>query len=375
MELLLFMFGVPGGLVLVLWLAAREEFYRSASLPLLVGPPFEMLLLYQEMASAVRQNFSLASVLESVSKRTSKKRRQRALERFRNAVARGDSLAEAAQDCRRLFPPRYQPYLVHGVRTGQVPLLLDLLIRRGLQEQRFVRRYRDLSLYLLTVLAIGLFFSVILTVWVVPIFAKMFSEMSGGFQGVPRLTEAVLSTSGYPLVAFAATTFLILVQGPPMVWRLAGRSWIARLPPFGRAMAFVHWGQVCSTFGRLLEAGVSVSQALETAAAVAGAASVKVPAERVAGKVRNGVALSRALAEEPGFPAGLAWAAQQGERTGSLAHAIISLGDRYERSGDDLVERSMQTLSLVSVLVLTLAFGAIVLALYLPIFQMASVIG
>jgi type IV pilus assembly protein PilC len=243
---------------------------------------------------------------------------------------------------------------------------LETLRRRLLQAAAYP------ALLSLVLLALG----ALLAFFVLPRFAALYKSMGSD---LPWLTRALLAVlHGLPwllavLLASAGLAWLWAARQGPAALRLRLHALILRLPLVGPLATEMLWGRAAGALRAQLAAGERVTQALRLAAEGAGNLQLAARLSATAQAVAEGSAVSAAL-HEAGAPAVLTKLARVGERSGDLAglcgQAAVLLESRFERR----LTRYSAMVEPVMILVAGLVVGVVVVALYLPIFQMGTLL-
>ncbi|MGE7992655.1 type II secretion system F family protein [Pseudomonas sp. NPDC089554] len=301
------------------------------------------------------------------------------LEQLQQDVAGGLGLAQALQRHPRWFDALYCNLVRVGEQSGtldrQLEQLADVLERR----QALRRQLRKAMMYPLFLLLTGLGVSALLLLEVVPRFEGLFAGVD---KALPPFTQWVIDLStglGQNLLLWLGVLG-VTGLGLARLYRqhVPARLWMIRLtlrvPLLGRLLGQAALARFARSLATAYGAGVALLDALGTVAAASGCAVH----ERAIGQLRqgmaNGMGLHQAMALEPLFAPLLVQMTAIGEASGTLDAMLDRAASHYEEQVGQALEQLTSLLEPAIVLVLGVLVGGLVVAMYLPIFQLGSLI-
>ncbi|NIE74151.1 type II secretion system F family protein [Pantoea sp. Ap-967] len=301
------------------------------------------------------------------------------LGQLKQDVAAGLGLADALQRHPAWFDGVYCNLIRVGEQSGTLDRQLEQLA--GMLEQRQVlhKRVRKAMFYPLLLLLTGLGVAAILLLEVIPRFESLFA----GFEaGLPAFTQWVidLSTGLGRYAPVLAITGLVLGFAVSQLYRkhAPARLWISRqalrLPVFGPLLNQAALARFARTLATSYAAGVPLLDALGTVARACGSSLHEQAVMQVRRAMANGQALNQAMALEPLFPPLLVQLTAIGESSGTLDLMLEKSASHYEEQVSQALDQLTSLLEPAIVLVLGLLVGGLVVAMYLPIFQLGSLI-
>ncbi len=335
----------------------------------------KFLIFNQQFVTLVRAGLPILKALDLLSERLTDAKLAPYIKAVREEVKNGALLSDAF-GAQGVFPPIYVTSVLAGEKSGALAEVLD----RFITYQRLalaVRKKLLLSLVypaLLVVLVIGLM--VFLVTFVVPKFADLYHSLSAQLPAATEILIAVGTTaSKYILLGFVALIAAIVAfrfwskteKGEMIVDR-----WRLRTPLLGEIWIKYQVAQFARVMSTLLVGGIPLLQAMETSSSSLGTRLLKTNLAQAGKKVKEGQALSAALAETKIFPALSIDMMEVGESTGALPQMLASVAEFYE---DDVNTRMTASLSLIepAIMIFMGCFVSFVLvALYLPIFSLAD---
>lgn len=301
------------------------------------------------------------------------------LDSLKQDVASGLGLADALQRHPAWFDALYCNLVRVGEQSGTLDRQLEQLA--GMLEQRRAlhKKVRKAMVYPLLLLLTGLGVSAILLLEVIPKFEGMFSGMG---TELPAFTQWVIDLST-GLSRFAP---LFLVMGVVLGFAVRqlyrqhapARLWISQrvlgLPVFGQLLGQAALARFARSLATSYGAGVPLLDALGTVARVTGGDLHEQAVLRLRQGMANGQGLNQVMAAEPLFPPLLVQLTAIGESSGTLDQMLEKAASHYEEQVSQALDQLTSLLEPAIVLVLGLLVGGLVVAMYLPIFQLGSLI-
>jgi type IV pilus assembly protein PilC len=335
----------------------------------------QFLIFNQQFVTLVRAGLPIVKALELL--RTNIKNRKLAahMDAIYNDVKTGIPVSDAFR-AQQVFPPIYTTSLMAGEKSGSLPDVID----RFVQYQKValaVRKKIIVSLIYPSLLVVLVFCLILfLVTYVVPEFAALYDSMNAT---LPYLTQLLVAFG----VTFSEHFLLVSLVTVGMGFAFAAwlRSETARdsfdrfkrgIPIFGTIWVKYQVAQISRLLSTLLQGGIPLVQSLETAGESLGSKMMQNAIQQSRTLVREGQALSKAMAQTGVFPSLAIEMVHVGESTGALPAMLNSVAEFFE---DDVNTRMTAVLSLIepAIMIFMGMFVAFVLiALYLPIFTLAE---
>jgi type IV pilus assembly protein PilC len=219
-------------------------------------------------------------------------------------------------------------------------------------------------------------------IWVIPIFSKMFMEMSGGSVGLPGPTQLVIDVSN-----FVQSYIVYMMIGAGLAYygikryyatprgRMQMDRFFLRLPVIGDLIRKASVAKFTRTLGTLITSGVPILDGLTITAKTSGNKVVEEAIMAARQSISSGKTVAEPLAKGEVFPKMVTHMISVGESTGALDAMLGKIADFYDDEVDTAVAGLTSLLEPMMMVFLGSLIGFIVIAMYLPIFKMASVIG
>ncbi|MEX5343924.1 type II secretion system F family protein [Pseudomonas sp. I2] len=333
----------------------------------------------RQLATLLKAGVPLLQAFEVMGRSGGDESLARLLARLQQDVAGGLSLADALQRHPRWFDRLYCNLVRVGEQSGTLDGQLEQLATLLEQRQALRRRVRKAMLYPLLLLLTGLGVSALLLLEVVPRFQALFASFD---RALPPLTQWVidLSTGLGRHAPWLLVTSIMLGAGLVQLYRRHeyARLWISRqvlrLPVLGGLLGRAALARFARSLSTAYAAGVPLLDALGTVAAVSGSGVHEQAILRLRQGMANGQGLHQAMALEPLFPPLLVQLTAIGESSGTLDQMLGKAASHYEEQVSQALDQLTGLLEPAIVLILGVVVGGLVVAMYLPIFQLGSLI-
>jgi type IV pilus assembly protein PilC len=339
----------------------------------------EFIAFNQELATLLKAGMPLVQSLDILRQRVANPVFKGVLDDIHGRVRAGTALSDAFEEHGELFPPVYAASLMAGERSGD----LDGVIRRYVAYAKVVSavRRRTLSaliypaiLVLLMLLLVG-----IVVLRVVPAFSGFYATFD---EELPASTQVIVAVSDV-LVANSLLFFVLGVAavGGTVAWfrQPAQRARLDRvllgLPMVGPIARKFATAQLARTLATLLGGGIPLVQAIDIAGRSMTNRYLAGELEKVGRRVREGESFAGALLARGMFPDVATKMVEVGESTGALREMLNSLADFYDEEIETEVGRFITVIEPALLVVMGVVVAVIVLALYMPLFELSSVVG
>jgi type IV pilus assembly protein PilC len=289
-------------------------------------------------------------------------------------------------DALRKHPKIFDDLYVNMVHAGEVGGLLDTILGRLSKHiekaMKLKGQIKSALVYPAAIVGIAAIVITVLMIWVIPVFEKMFKEMSGGKMALPGPTQLVIDMSNFAqgywyviLGVIVATVVGVKKYYATPQGRLAIDKILLKLPVFGDLIRKASVAKFTRTLGTLLASGVPLLEALTICAKTSGNKVVEGALLDAKVSISGGKTISEPLAKSGTFPKMVTHMISVGESTGALDSMLGKIADFYEDEVDQAVTNLTALLEPMMMVFLGVTVGFIVVAMYLPIFTMASAIG
>jgi type IV pilus assembly protein PilC len=339
----------------------------------------EFLAFNQQLATLLKAGMPLVQSLDILRQRVPNPAFKLVLDDVHERVRGGSSLSDAFE-AQGIFPGVYVASLLAGEKSGS----LELVIRRYVHHVRVVTAIKKKTvsalIYPAILLALSLIVVSIIVFKVLPEFGAFYVQSGGGAE-LPLLTRVLVRFSDRAAanLALIATVIAVTVVGV-LVWvkqpgqRARLDHVMLKVPFFGFVAQRYAVSQAARTIATLLGGGIPLVTALETSARSVGNRYMASELADVAQQVREGRSLSAALGDRGLFPDVALKMVEVGESTGALQDMLASVADFYDEENETALGRFVTMIEPMLLVIMGLVVGVLLLALYLPIFELSSVI-
>jgi type IV pilus assembly protein PilC len=335
-----------------------------------------LAIFTRQLATMIDAGLPLVQSLEILASQEDSEVFQGIIRTIKNEVESGATLAAALQKHPRVFDNMYVNLVVAAEEAGTLDVILGRLATHIEKMEALKKKIKSAMVYPAMIVTVAIGVTVVLMVFVVPVFEKLFAGMG---QGLPVPTQVVINISKVfksylpILIILAVGAFIGMSryykteQGKRKIDGL-----FLKAPIFGELIRKVAVSRFARTLATLVTSGVPILEALNI---VAGAAGNKIVEEAILKgrtSISEGQTISEPLTESGVFPMMVTQMIAVGETTGSLELMLNKVADFYDDEVDVAVATLSSMLEPVLMIFLGVIVGGLVIAMYLPIFKMAS---
>lgn len=338
----------------------------------------EFLIFNQELATLLRAGMPLVQSLDLLKTRIQSPVFRSVLNDIHERVRSGSALSDAFSAHGSLFPSVYTASLVAGERSGN----LDAVLRRFVEYSKIIatirRKTMSALIYPVILVSLALVLVSVIVLKVVPAFSDFYESFNAQ---LPLVTRVIVRISDFILTYF----WLILVAVLALVatiyaWaRQPGQKvrldrWLLGLPMLGQVARKFATSQMARTLSTLLGGGLPLVNALDIAARSVGNRFIASELNAVTARVREGSSFAGSLEARHVFPDVAVKMAEVGESTGALQDMLNTVADFYDEEISTSMERFVTLIEPILLVIMGIVIAGLLLALYMPLFQLGSVL-
>lgn len=339
----------------------------------------DITVFSRQFATMINAGLSLTKCLAILGQQTENKALREVIVQIGRDVEAGQSLSESMSKHPKVFPPLF----VNMVRAGETGGVLDEVLNRIAdhyeREATLRGKIKSAMTYPLTMGALVLIVLVVMMVFVVPVFQSMFSQFGADLpaptQFLVNVSNTLRSVWGVVIVAAVVGAWFLFkwwTNTPP--GRLTWDTFKLRMPMFGPLIRKMSLARFTRTFGTLVAAGVPILSALEIVAATSGNVVISNAVLNARGAIKEGETIAKPLGESSVFPSMLVQMIAVGEETGALDQMLNKVADFYDEEVSAGVDSLTSIIEPVMMAVMGVLVGAIIIALYMPMFAIVTAI-
>jgi type IV pilus assembly protein PilC len=338
----------------------------------------DIVIFTRQLSTMIDAGLPLVQGLEILEKQQSNKTFKEALGEIRLDVEAGSTLADAM----RKKPKIFDNLFTNMIEAGETGGILDTILSRlaGFMEKSMTlkKKIKGALTYPVICLAISVLILAVILIFVVPVFSQMFEDFGSS---LPLPTQIVVDMSEF----FKNNTFYLIIAGIALFMGVKkiysterGQIIIDRgllnAPVVGTLLRRVAVSKFTRTLSTMLQSGVPILEALQVVARTAGNKVIETAVFRVGDAIAEGRPLADPLEETGVFPNMVVQMINVGESVGALDTMLEKIADFYDEEVDQAVENLTAMIEPFMMVFLGGMIGGLVVAMYLPIFKIASVV-
>ncbi len=338
----------------------------------------DILVFTRQFSVMIDAGLPLVQALDIIGTQADNLEFRKVLLAVKARVESGSTFADALAD----HPKVFDVLFVQLVRAGEIGGILDTILQRlGAyieKNEKLKRRVKGAMVYPAIVLTVAIGVVGILLAFVVPTFEKMFKDMGGALPGPTQFLVDVsngLRSNWYFFVAVPIILFVAFkVSTRQGKGQLAWHRFVLKTPVFGSVVRKVAVARFSRTFGTMLSSGVPILDALEIVAKSAGNKVIEQAILYVRAKISEGKNIAVPLADSKVFPPMVVQMIGVGEATGAMDQMLSKIADFYDDEVDVAVAAMTSMLEPLMMVFLGGTVGFFMIAMYLPIFNIAGAV-
>ncbi|UZD64762.1 type II secretion system F family protein [Marinobacter sp. AN1] len=342
--------------------------------------PFDIAMFTRQLATMMKAGVPLVQSFDIVADGLDNKGLQELVVAIRNDVASGTSFAGALRRHPKHFNDLYCNLVDSGEKAGALEQMLDRIANYLEKTEILKKKVKKAMTYPIAVIVVAIIVTAILLVKVVPQFESLFQGFGAD---LPVFTQMVVNLSEW----MQKWWFVVLLGIVAFVFSFGQAKrrsqkfsdlvdkYILKIPIMGEIIdksAVAKFGRVLST---TFASGVPLVDALDSVAGATGNAVYRDAIFKIKDEVSSGVQLQAAMRQTDVFPVMAVQLTAIGEESGNLDEMLAKVAEHYESVVDDMVDNLTALMEPMIMSVLGVLVGGLIVAMYLPIFQMGQVVG
>jgi len=341
--------------------------------------PADIAIFTRQLATMMKAGVPLVQAFDIVAEGTDHEKMRELIQTVRTDVSSGTGLAGALEKHPLHFDELFCSLVASGESSGTLEVMLDRVATYKEKTEALKAKIKKAMAYPIATVVVAIVVTAILLVKVVPQFAETFRSFGSDLPGftllVLRLSEWVQSWWFTLLLCFFAASYLFS-QAKRRSQRFA--DWLdavaLKLPILGGVIHDAVIARFSRTLSTTFAAGVPLVEALESTAGAAGNVIYARAIRQIRDDVTAGTSLALSIRTTGLFPTMLLQMTSIGEESGSLDDMLGKVADHYEAGVDNAVDSLSSLIEPIIMSVLGVLIGGLMIAMYLPIFMLGSVI-
>lgn len=339
----------------------------------------DVVIFTRQLSTMIDAGLPLVQSLEILSEQQDNVTFKKKLQEIKADVETGTTFADAMKKHQDAFDNLY----CNMVEAGEIGGILDTILNRLAifmeKSMALKKKVKGAMTYPIICLCISIAVMAVMLIFVVPVFEKMFKDFGSA---LPAPTQMVVDMSNFAQHNFlymAGALFFVVVAIKKIYKTEKGRhkidAMLLKMPIVGTLLRRVAVAKFSRTLGTMLQSGVPILESLNVVARTAGNKVIETAVFRVTDSIQEGRAIAEPLEETGVFPGMVVQMINVGESTGALDTMLTKIADFYDEEVDQAVENLTAAIEPLMMVFLGGMIGGLVVAMYLPIFSMASAIG
>jgi type IV pilus assembly protein PilC len=342
----------------------------------------DVLVFTKKLTTMVRAGLPVVDTLALLADQIESKAFKKVLKQIHLDIESGNSVSVSFSKYDKLFGNIYINLVKAGEASGKLDTFLAKLVENLEKTAKIKANIKSALFYPVILLVVSLAVISIMLIYVVPIFVELFASVGGE---LPALTQMIMSASDYVRDPMrGGVTFVAIAVGLYMLkkqiqtnynWRKKYHRMLLKLPLVGDLIIKSGLSKIGMILGNLSAAGVPLIEALE----ISTTSTDNIPLTEAMNNVKLGVfsgsPLSELFDKENVIPSTFSQMIKVGEETGNMEEMFESISGYYQEELDNAVQRLTAMLEPIMIVFMGGTIGFIIIAMYLPIFQMGQMVG
>jgi len=339
----------------------------------------QLCVFTQQLSSMLEAGLPLVSALEALQDQTEDPVFQIIIRNVKVDISGGTAFSEAVAKYPNAFPNLFVSMVEAGEASGGLAHILGKVAIYFEDTVKLIKQVKSAMTYPVAVILLAVALVQVLLIFVIPVFAEMFSSFG---KELPKPTQWLINTSN-----FLKSYILYILAGLFVFWHVMKRLLktpkgrrakdvtLLKVPILGDLIQKIALSRFCRTYAILLKSGVPILRTLEIVSNASGNTYIELACKDISRNISQGGQLSETIAEIPFFPPTVKHMARAGEQTGNVDGMMGKIADFYDAEIETTVDALTSLMEPLLIVVLGVIIGGIVMAMFLPIFNLANVVG
>ncbi len=342
-------------------------------------PLGELAIFTQQLSSLLNAGLPLVQCLEALQDQTEDPVFRIIIRDVRIDISAGNSFSSSVKKFPRSFNSLFTSMIEAGEASGALAEILAKVAVYFESSVKLTKKVKSAMTYPIAVIGLAFALVNVLLIFVIPVFAAMFADFGAK---LPAPTQMLIDLSNFLKHYF----FYLAAAGYGAYWGLGkfiatprGRSMkdigLVRAPIFGNLIHKIALSRFCRTYATLMRSGVPILRTLEIVASASNKVQIEAACVEISKHVSQGGQVSDVLATNPFFPPMMKHMVKAGEATGNVDGMMNKIADFYDTESEATVSSLTSLIEPRLIVFLGVIVGGIVMAMFLPIFQLGAVAG
>lgn len=346
-----------------------------------IGKKFDvkaLSVMCSQFAIILKAGTSIDKTMAMIASQTQDKKLKKMLEKATEDVNHGSTVEHAFRKNYDGLPEVFLETIKAGEISGSLPLAFENMQNYFDKQFKNKQKIKSVTSYPLFVLCIAIVVVIVVMVMVVPTLTSVFNSLGGD---LPLITQVLIHTSNwfskYWMILIGVICLLIVLMKIGTKGEEGKKRkgiLLLKLPVIGKINVLNASQEFANTMATLLEAGLTLAEALRVTAKCISNYAVSTEVFAMAEKIETGRSLGEIMNDSQYLPEVLKEMSGVGEKSGELIETLKTIGDYYSNEADFEMKSALSKLEPTMLVLLALFAGFIVIAIYLPMFTMYSLL-
>ena len=339
---------------------------------------YDVMLFTRQFSTMIDAGLPIVQSLDILAEQTENKPLKKTISDVRRDVSGGTTLADALEKHPKAFDDLY----VNMVRAGEAGGVLNTILNRIAmfieKADKLKKKVKGAMIYPSTIITVAIGVVAILLIFVIPVFAELYGSMG---RALPVPTQITINVSNffranflYLIAAIILAVVAIRMYYKTPQGRLAIDGLLLKFPVIGDLLRKVAVARFSQNMSLLLASGVPILDGLAITAKTAGNKVIEMAIMNARVSISEGKTVAEPLEKSGVFPPMVCQMVSVGENTGALDNMLKRVGDFYEDEVDNSVNNITALMEPMIMIFLGIVLGGLVISMYLPIFQLGTLI-
>lgn len=342
-------------------------------------PLEELAIFTQQLSSLLNAGLPLVQCLEALQDQTEDQVFRIVIRDVRAEISAGNSFSDSVKKFPKTFNTLFISMVEAGEASGALAEILGKVADYFESSVKLTKKVKSAMTYPIAVIGLAIALVNVLLIFVIPVFAAMFDDFGAALpaptQFLIDLSDFLKANFFYLAAGFAALWFIFKkIIGTPK-GRTAKDHALVKAPIFGNLIHKIALSRFCRTYATLVRSGVPILRTLEIVSAASNKVQIEGACVEIAKHVSQGGQVSEVLAANTFFPPMMKHMVKAGESTGNVDGMMNKIADFYDAEAEATVAALTSLIEPMLIVFLGVVVGGIVMAMFLPIFQLGAVAG
>ncbi|HEX9785189.1 MAG TPA: type II secretion system F family protein [Opitutaceae bacterium] len=333
----------------------------------------------QQLASMLDAGLPLVSALEALQEQTEDAVFRIIIRDVRLDISSGTSFSTAVKKYPNAFNTLFTSMVEAGEASGGLAEILGKVAQYFEASVKLTKKVKSAMTYPIAVIGLAIILVNVLLIFVIPVFAEMFGDFGAK---LPAPTQFLIDFSAWmksSILYLVVAGFLAFKGWSKFVRTPKGRrvkdELLMKMPVFGNLIRKITLSRFCRTYATLLRSGVPILRTLEIVSSSSGKVQIEQACEEISRHISSGGQVSDVLGQNKFFPSMMRHMTKAGESTGNVDGMMQKIADFYDTEAESIISALTSLIEPMLIVFLGVVVGGIVMAMFLPIFQLSAVAG